>query len=149
MTSGILVDNNGKTILKNGNAIYYHDYLKFTSENLTVAERCTYTFVTNGVTVTATTKYGRAGFIFPVISGQRYTVEFDSVAIDGYKRVYFDNKARYAGDGWDPVYGTIGVGGHKTFTFTSNSTTLFIGIYASADTTTGSITITNATLEES
>ena len=148
MGSGILLDSNGKTILKNGKAIYYHDYLRFTSDNLTVAERCTCTYVTNGVTVSATSNYGRAGFIFPVESGKRYTVEFDSVVVDGYKKVYFDNVARYAGDGWDPAYGTIEVGGHKTYTFTASTTTLFIGIYASANTTMGSITITNATLKE-
>lgn len=147
--SGVLVDNIGRAITINGKALYFHDYLRFTSANVNIVERCNYTSLINGVTVNATSNYGRASFIFPVTSGVRYTVEFDSVVQGGYKRVYFDNKALNPGDGWNPVYGSIEVGGHKSFTFTSNSSVLFIGIYASANTTTGSITLTNVELKES
>lgn len=149
MKSGVLVDNIGRPITINGKVIYFHDYLRFTSANANIVERCNYTSLINGVTVNATSNYGRASFIFPVTSGVRYTLEFDSEVRDGYKRVYFDNKVLKSGDGWNPVYGSIEVGGRKTFTFTSSSSVLFIGIYASANTTSGSITLTNVELKES
>lgn len=150
MSSGVLLNSTGKVLMLNNKALYYYDYLKFTSENANVIERCTWETLYNGVRVSATSNYGRASFIFPVESGKRYNIEFDAVAQDGYKMIYFHNAAFKQGDGWDVVYGTMSVaaGGHFTKTINSNSNVLWIGIYASANTKTGIITLTNATLEE-
>ena len=122
--------------------------LTFNSNNANIVERCNYTQLNNGITVSATANYGRASFLFPVKNGSKYTVEFDSEVNGGYQMVYFGNKAFAPGDGWDPAYGTIPVGGHKSYTFTATSDVLWIGIYASADTSTGTITLTNVVLKE-
>ena len=148
-TSGILLDSQGNALLLNGYAILVKQYLKFTQANANIVERCNYTTLVNGVTVSATGSYGRASFIFPVESGKAYTLEFDSVAVDGYKMLYVSNKAYESGEGWSGTYTTIGLGtdGHKSYTFTSNSTTLWLGIYASANTSDGTITLTNVELK--
>ena len=122
------------------------DFLRFNSNNANIVERCTYTTLDNGITVTGTSNYGRASFIFPVIKGNKYTVDFDSEVNGGYKKVYFSNKIYESGEGWDPVYGSIEVGGHKSYTFTATSDILWIGIYATATDTTGTITLTNIKL---
>ena len=122
------------------------DFLRFNSNNANIVERCTYTTLENGITVTGTSNYGRASFYFPVIKGNKYTVDFDSEVNGGYKKVYFSNKIYESGEGWDPVYGSIEVGGHKSYTFTATSDILWIGIYATATDTTGTITLTNIKL---
>ena len=122
--------------------------LTFNSNNANIVERCNYTQLSNGITVSATANYGRASFLFPVKKGCKYTVDFDSEVNGGYKMVYFGNRAFAPGEGWDPAYGTMQVGGHKSYTFTATSDVLWIGIYASADTSTGIITLTNIKLLE-
>ena len=148
-SSGILADNQGRALLLNGEAILVKRYLKFTQANANIVERCTYTTLINGVTVSATSSYGRASFTFPVESGKPYRLEFDSTAVDGYKMLYVSNKSYESGEGWSGTYTTLSLAtdGHKTYTFTSNSTTLWLGIYASANTSTGTITLTNVELK--
>lgn len=150
MSSGILIDNNGKAILFNGKAVFVTDYLKFTADNANIVERCTYTTLPNGVTVSATSSYGRASFYFPVTSGKRYKLTFNSVCVDGYKMLYISNKLYSQGEGWSATYTTMSLGtdGNKSYTFTANSNILWLGLYASANTSTGTITITNAELNE-
>ena len=119
--------------------------------NANIVERSTYNTINDGrgVIVTATGQYGRASFAFPVVeNGSQYTIEFDATAEDGYKRIYFHNAILNSGDGWNPVYGTMGVGngGHFTKTITSSSNVLWLGIYATADTTVGSIRLENVTV---
>lgn len=127
--------------------------LAFGTTNANIVERCNYTVIDdgNGVVVNATSTYGRASFTFPVVTnGQQYRIDFDAEAEDGYKMIYFHNAAFNPGDGWDPVYGTMSVaaGGHFTKTITSSSNVLWIGIYASATTTTGKITLKNVTVTQ-
>jgi hypothetical protein len=150
MSSGILIDNNGKAILFNGKAVFVTDYLKFTADNANIVERCTYTTLSNGITVSATSSYGRASFYFPVTSGKRYKLTFNSVCVDGYKMLYISNKTYASGEGWSGTYTTMSLAtdGNKSYTFTANSNILWLGLYASANTSTGTITITNAELNE-
>lgn len=124
------------------------NYLKFTSKNENIVERCTYTTLYNGVSVDANSSYGRASFIFPVSQGKTYVLEFDSSYVDGYHMVYFSDTALNSGDPWDPSYTSMSIGGHKTYTFTSTSDVFWIGIYASANTSSGNITLTNVSLTE-
>lgn len=127
--------------------------LAFGTTNANIVERCDYTVMDdgNGVVVNATSTYGRASFTFPVVTnGQQYRIDFDAEAEDGYKMIYFHDAAFNPGDGWNPVYGTMSVaaGGHFTKTITSSSNVLWIGIYASATTTTGKITLKNVTVTQ-
>ena len=149
-TSGYLTDGNGNIFLFNGLAIYVKNYLRFNSSNQNIVERCTYTTLNNGVSVDATSSYGRASFYFPVISGKTYKLEFDSSVTSGYKMIYLSNKIYESGEGWSGTYTTLNVttDGHKTYTFTSTSDVLWIGIYVTADTSVGNITITNVELNE-
>lgn len=151
MPTSILVDSNtGKAVLFKGYAIYVYDYLRFTSENANIVERCTYQTIKNGVTATATSSYGRASFYFPVTSGKSYTLSFDSECVDGYKMLYISNKLYSQGEGWSGTYTTMSIAtnGHKTYTFTANSNVLWLGLYITANTSVGTITITNAELKE-
>ena len=144
----VLATSDNKIYMINGQVLRY-TYLIFSADNANIVERCTYTSLDNGVSVSATANYGRASFVFPIVqSGVQYKIEFDATAVDGYKMIYFHNAAYKSGDGWDPVYGTMSVaaGGHFTKTITSTSNVLWIGIYASATTTTGTITMTNVTV---
>ena len=131
-----------------------NNYLTFGDTNANIVERCNYDIINEnkGVIVTATSTYGRASFVFlnTVQNGKEYKIEFDATAIDGYKMIYFHNAAFNPGDGWNPVYGTMSVaaGGHFSKTITSSSNTLWIGIYASANTATGKITLQNITVTE-
>lgn len=134
-----------------GTFVADNNYLTFGTTNANIVERCNYESIGGGtgVVVNATSTYGRASFTFPVVSnGTQYKIEFDAEAEDGYKMIYFHNAAFNPGDGWDPVYGTMSVaaGGHFSKTITSSSNTLWIGIYASATTTTGKITLKNVTV---
>lgn len=148
--SGILVDSNNKVILLDGQPIYVNNYLKFTSNNANIVERCIYTTLQNGVTVNATSSYGRASFYFNVVSGKRYKLTFNSTCTAGYKMLYVSDKLYQPGEGWSGTYTTISLStdGTKSYTFTANSNILWFGLYASANTSTGDITITNAELEE-
>ena len=145
----ILVDSQNKAILYNGYAISLK-YLVFNSDNANIVERCTYTTLPNGVSATATSSYGRASFYFPVTNGKKYKLEFDSAAQDGYKMLYISNKTYAAGEGWSGTYTTMNLStdGHKTYTFTANSDVLWLGIYVTANTSVGTITITNAEINE-
>ena len=131
-----------------GQAIYVHNYFRFSEANANVVERCAYTTLSNGVTVSATSAYGRASFYFSVISGKRYKLEFDSACVDGYKKLYLSNKTYSDGEGWSATYATINLAtdGHKSYTFTANSNVLWLGMYASANTSSGTITLTNVEL---
>lgn len=134
-----------------GTFVADNNYLTFGTTNANIVERCNYESINGGigVVVNATSTYGRASFTFPVVSnGTQYKIEFDAEAEGGYKMIYFHNAAFNPGDGWDPVYGTMSVaaGGHFTKTITSSSNILWIGIYASATTTTGKITLKNVTV---
>ena len=148
--SGILVDSNNKVILLDGQPIYVNNYLKFTSNNANIVERCTYTTLKNGVTVNATSSYGRASFYFNVVSGKRYKLTFNSTCTAGYKMLYVSDKLYQSGEGWSGTYTTLSLStdGQKSYTFTADSNILWFGLYASANTSTGDITITNAELEE-
>lgn len=150
MTSGIIVDGSGKAILFNGKAIFVKDYLTFNSSNENIVERCTYTTLSNGVTVNASGSYARASFYFSVTTGKTYTLEFDSEVVDGYKMVYLSNKIYTSGEGWSGTYTTMSVAtnGHKTYTFTATSDILWIGLYVTVNTSTGTMTITNAEINE-
>lgn len=144
----VLATSDNKIYVINGQALR-NKYLTFSADNANIVERCTYTSLDNGVSVSATANYGRASFVFPIVqSGKQYKIEFDATAVDGYKMIYFHNAAYKSGDGWNPVYGTMSVaaGGYFTKTITSTSNILWIGIYASATTTTGTITMTNVTI---
>ena len=146
----ILVDSQNKAILFNGNAISVKEYLVFNNENANIVERCTYTTLPNGVSVTATSNYGRASFYFPVTNGKKYNLEFNSVSENGYKMIYISNKTYAPGEGWSGTYTTMSLStdGHKTYTFTANTDVLWLGIYVTANTSVGTITITNAEINE-
>ena len=150
MTYGILTDTNGNAILLGGSAIFVKEYLQFNSDNANIVERCTYTTLWNGVTVNATGVYGRASFYFPVTNGKTYKLEFDSKSVDGYKMFYISNKTYASGEGWSGTYTTMNLStdGHKTYTFTANSDVLWLGLYVTANTSVGQMTITNAELNE-
>ena len=150
MPKAILVDSQNKAILFNGKAVLVEEYLKFTSENANIVERCTYTTLENGVTVTAAGSYARASFYFPVVNGKTYTLTFNSEVVDGYKMLYISNKTYAQGEGWSATYTTMNLAtnGAKSYTFTANSNILWLGLYVTANTSTGTMTITNADLVE-
>ena len=150
MGNKILMDNNGNVMLYQGYPIFIKEYLQFNSSTANIVERCTYTTLYNGVTVNAAGNYARASFYFPVTNGKTYKLEFDSTVVDGYKMLYVSNKTYVSGEGWSGTYTTLNLAtnGHKTYTFTANSDVLWLGLYVTANTSVGTMTITNAEVNE-
>ena len=100
----------------------------FSDGNKSSDQRCTATYVSNGVVATSTGAYGRAGYSIPIQSGQTYTLSMKAKYTNGIQGVYLNDAID-----WGYSYGTINLSTTletKTKTFTATSDILFVGFYA-------------------
>ena len=107
-------------------------------------QKSTQEYVDNGVVVTATGTYARAGYEFDVVAGQTYTVSYRASGTGDYNAIYNKMSSNWVSGDSIRVIGTETA---YTYTFVANSDKYYFGIYVTGSGTTGSITVKNFHLE--
>ena len=120
--------------------------IKLSADKYADGQNSTATYTDSGATVTATGKYGRAGYTFAIKKGQTYTLSFNGLSTSDYNRIYLNSKV-----GWSGQFRNILISSveetHYAVTFTATTDLLFIGLYVSGTTTEGAMTVSNVQLE--
>lgn len=109
-------------------------------------QKCTWEYTNGGIVVTATGTYARVGFIIPVKTGKSYTVSYRGFSDGEYRRVYLNSSASWSGQFVNNLLTPTDTA--YSHTFTASTDVLFIGLYVTAGTTTGAMTISDLMVEE-
>lgn len=119
---------------------------ELSAETYNQSQKCTWEYITGGAVVTATGTYARVGFVIPVETGKTYTVSYRGFSDGEYRRVYFNSTPALSGQFYNNVLSDTDT--LYTRTFTASTDVLFVGLYVTAGTTTGTLTFSDFMLVE-
>ena len=109
-------------------------------------QNCNRAYQDNGVELTVTGAYGRAMYKIPVIVGKTYTISYKCSKDSDFGRILYASQPKWTGD-----YGTQNTTETETLytkTFTAITSDIYLGFYASANVTSGTMTIKDFMIEE-
>ena len=125
------------------------------ADNIGSHSNSTVTYLDGGATVTVTGGYGRTGWLIPVTNGTTYTISLYALVSDtsaGHtNRIYIGNTDsvwNVSTTGYKTHFAVTGTRTKYTYTFTADTTTIFIGAYIGGSAGDGSGTITELQVEQ-